>query len=230
MLHILPLGQFIEHLLGHFLAHGFLFGVMAPDTLFDFLDRRHEVHFNVIKVALIHWLSPKADVLCGFGCFRGLDLCAQQGAQCREHGILCCDAGRKGVIKILRYAVSKLCKAGVFQQQVDYLCIDAPCVEVLCGFYGQAKFSNVVVLAVGDVGFSQQKIRGHVEQPCNPQHLLMGQGSFRTADEAADGALGAADLLGKLWLADVVFFHQVRKTDVGWCGQIFLCHVVGPPF
>ena len=67
-------------------------------------------------------------------------------------------------------------------------------------------------------------------KPCNPQHLLMGQGSFRTADEAADGALGAADLLGKLWLADVVFFHQVRKTDVGWCGQIFLCHVVGPPF
>ena len=37
-----------------------------------------------------------------------------------------------------------------------------------------------------------------------PQHLLMGQGSFRTADEAADGALGAADLLGKLWLVDVV--------------------------
>jgi hypothetical protein len=31
-------------------------------------------------------------------------------------------------------------------------------------------------------------------------------------------------------LADVVLFHQVRKTDVGWCGQIFLCHVVGPPF
>ena len=28
----------------------------------------------------------------------------------------------------------------------------------------------------------------------------------------------------------VVLFHQVRKTDVGWCGQIFLCHVVGPPF
>ena len=105
VLHILPFGQFGEHLLGHFLAHGFLFGVMAPDTLFDFLDRRHEVHFNVIKVALIHWLSPKADVLCGFGCFRGLDLCAQQGAQCREHGILCCDAGCKSIVKILRYAV-----------------------------------------------------------------------------------------------------------------------------
>ena len=27
-----------------------------------------------------------------------------------------------------------------------------------------------------------------------------------------------------------VLFHQVRKTDVGRCGQIFLCHVVGPPF
>ena len=163
MLHILPLGQFSEHLLGHFLAHGFLFGVMAPDTLFDFLDRCHEVHFNVIKVALIHWLSPKADVLCGFGCFRGLDLCAQQGAQCREHGILCCDAGCKGIIKILRYAVSKLCKAGVFQQQVDHLCIDAPCVEVLCGFYGQAQLGNVIILAVWNVGFSQQKIRRHIE-------------------------------------------------------------------
>jgi len=58
----------------------------------------------------------------------------------------------------------------------------------------------------------------------------MGQGSFRTADEAADGTLGAADFLGKLRLADVVLFHQVRKTDVGRCGQIFLCHVIGPPF
>ena len=203
---------------------------MAPDALFDFLDRRHEVHFNVIKVALVHGFSPKADVLCGFGCFRGLDLCAQQGAQCREHGILCCDTGCKGIIKILRYAVCKLCKAGVFQQQVDHLCIDTPRVEVLCGFYGQAKFGNVVVLAVRDVGFSQQKIRRHVEQPCNLQHLLMGQGSFRTADEAADGTLGAADFLGKLRLADVVLFHQVRKTDVGRCRQIFLCHVVGPPF
>ena len=82
----------------------------------------------------------------GFGCFRGLDLCAQQGAQCREHGILCCDAGRKGVIKILRYAVSKLCKAGVFQQQVDHLCIDTSCVEVLCGFYGQAKAAKDISL------------------------------------------------------------------------------------
>ena len=40
----------------------------------------------------------------------------------------------------------------------------------------------------------------------------------------------AAELLGKLRLADVALFHQVRKTDVGRCGQIFLCHVVGPPF
>ena len=134
------------------------------------------------------------------------------------------------IIKILRYAVSKFCKTGVFQQQVDHLCIDTPCVEVLCGFYGQAQFGNIVVLAVGDVGFSKQKIRGYVEQPCNFQHLLVGQGSLCTADKAADGALGAADFLGKLRLADVVFFHQVRKTDVGWCRQIFLCHVVGPPF
>ena len=36
---------------------------MAPDSLFDFLDRCHEVHFNVIKVTLVYWLSPKADVL-----------------------------------------------------------------------------------------------------------------------------------------------------------------------
>ena len=36
--------------------------------------------------------------------------------------------------------------------------------------------------------------------------------------------------IGKLRLAYVVLFHQVRKTDVGRCGQIFLCHVVGPPF
>ena len=136
----------------------------------------------------------------------------------------------KGIIKILRYAVRKLCKPGVFQQQVDHLCIDAPCVEVLCGFYGQAQFGNVVIFAVGDVGFSQQKIRGHVEQPCDFQHLLMGQRPFCAADEAADGALGAADFLGKLRLADVVLFHQVRKTDVGRCRQIFLCHVVGPPF
>ena len=131
---------------------------------------------------------------------------------------------------VLQHAVSKLCKAGVFQQQIDHLCIDTPCVEALCGFYGQAKFGNVVVLAVGDVGFSQQKIRRHVEQPCNLQHLLMGQGSFCATDKTVDGALGAADLLGEFWLADVVLFHQVRKTDVGWCGQIFLCHVVGPPF
>ena len=62
-------------------------------------------------------------------------------------------------------------------------------VEVLCSFYGQAQLGNVVVLAVRDVGFSQQKIRGHVEQPCNFQHLLMSQGSFRTADKAADSAL-----------------------------------------
>ena len=48
--------------------------------------------------------------------------------------------------------------------------------------------------------------------------------------KTVDGALGAAEFLGKFWLADVVLFHQVRKTDVGWCGQIFLCHVVGPPF
>ena len=82
----------------------------------------------------------------------------------------------------------------------------------------------------GGVGFSQQKIRGYVKQPCNFQHLLMGQGSLCTADEAADGAFGAAEFLGKFWLADVVLFHQVRKTDVGWCGQIFLCHVIGPPF
>jgi len=230
VLHILPFGQFGEHFLCRFLAHGFLFGVMAPDALFDFLDRRHEVHLDVIKVALIHWFSPKADVLCGLGCFRGLDLCAQQGAQCREHGILCCDAGCKSIIKILRYAVSKLCKAGVFQQQIDHLCIDTPCVEVLCSLYGQAQFINIVVLAVRDVGFSQQEIRGHVEQPCDFQHLLMGQGSFRTTNKTADGALGAADLLGEFWLADVVLFHQVRKTDVGRCGQIFLCHEVGPPF
>jgi len=167
VLHILPFGQFGEHLLCHFLAHGFLFGVMAPNALFDLLDRRHEVHFNVIKVALVHRLSPKADVLCGLGCFRGLDLCAQQGAQCREHGVLRCDTGRKGIVKILRYTVSKLCEASVFQQQVDHLCIDTPCVEVLCSFYGQAQLGNVVVLAVRDVGFSQQEIRGHFEQPCN---------------------------------------------------------------
>jgi len=203
---------------------------MAPDALFDLLDRCHEVHFNIIKVALMHWLSPKADVLCGFGCFRGLDLCAQQSAQCREHGVLCCDAGSKGIIKILRYAVSKLCKAGVFQQQVDHLCIDTPCVEVPCGFNGQAQFGNVVIFAVRDVGFSQQEIRRYVEQPCNLQHLLMGQSSFCATDKTVDGAFRAADLLGKLRLADVVLFHQVRKTDVGWCGQIFLCHVVGPPF
>ena len=60
--------------------------------------------------------------------------------------------------------------------------------------------------------------------------LLMGQGSFRTTDKTADSAFGAADFLGKLRLADVVLFHQVRKTDVGRCRQIFLCHVVGPPF
>jgi len=42
----------------------------------------------------------------------------------------------------------------------------------------EAAKADVVVLAVGDVGFSQQKIRRHVEQPCNLQHLLMGQGSF----------------------------------------------------
>ena len=48
--------------------------------------------------------------------------------------------------------------------------------------------------------------------------------------KTVDGALGAAEFLGKFWLADVVLFHQVRKTDVGRCGQIFLCHVVGPPF
>ena len=124
----------------------------------------------------------------------------------------------------------KLCKAGVFQQQIDHLCIDTPCVEVLCGFYGQAQFGNVVILAVGDIGFSKQKIRGHVEQPCDLQHLLMGQSSFRTTDKTADSAFRAADLLGKLRLANVAFFHQVRKTDVGRCGQIFLCHVVGPPF
>ena len=94
----------------------------------------------------------------------------------------------------------------------------------------QTTFGNVVILAVGDIGFSKQKIRGHVEQPCDLQHLLMGQGSFRTTNKTADGALGAADLLGEFWLADVVLFHQVRKTDVGRCGQIFLCHVVGPPF
>ena len=168
-MNILQFRQLSEHLLRHFLAHGFLFGVMAPDVLFDFLDRCHEVHFNVIKVALVHWLSSETDVLCGFGCFRGLDLCAQQGAQCREHGILCCDAGCKSIIKILRYAVSKLCEASVFQQQVNHLCIDTPCVEVPCGFNGQAQFGNVVVvvLAVRDVGFSQQEIRGHFEQPCN---------------------------------------------------------------
>ena len=34
------------------------------------------------------------------------------------------------------------------------------------------------------LSFSQQKIRGHVEQPCNLQHLLMGQRPFCTADEA----------------------------------------------
>ena len=45
--------------------------------------------------------------------------------------------------------------------------IDTPCVEVLCSLYGQAQFSNIVVLAVRDVGFSQQETRGHVEQPCN---------------------------------------------------------------
>jgi len=131
VLHILPFGQFGEHFLCHFFAHGFLFGVMAPDALFDFLDRRHKVHLNVIKVALIHWLSPKADVFGGLGCFWGLDLCAQQGAQCREHGVLCRDTGCKGIIKILRYAVSKLCKAGVFQQKIDHLCIDTSYIEVL---------------------------------------------------------------------------------------------------
>ena len=34
---------------------------MAPDTLFDLLDRCHEIHLNVIKVALVHRLSPKAE-------------------------------------------------------------------------------------------------------------------------------------------------------------------------
>jgi len=203
---------------------------MAPDALFDFLDRRHEVHLDIVKITLVYWLSPKADVLCGFSCCRGLDPCAQQGAQCREYGVLCCDAGSKGVIKILRYAVSKLCEASVFQQQIDHLCIDTPCVEVPCSFYGQAQFGNVVIFAVGDVGFSQQEIRGHVEQPCDFQHLLMGQRPFCAADEAADGAFRAADFLGKLRLADIMLFHQVRKTDIGRCGQIFLCHVVGPPF
>ena len=62
------------------------------------------------------------------------------------------------------------------------------------------------------------------------EESIEGQGSLCTADKAANGTLGAADFLGKLRLADVVLFHQVRKTDVGWCGQIFLCHVVGPPF
>ena len=65
-------------------------------------------------------------------------------------------------------------------------------------FYGQAKLGNVVVLAVRDVGFSQQEIRGHVEQPCDLQHLLMGQGSFCATDKTVDGAFGAADFLGKL--------------------------------
>ena len=42
----------------------------APTTITS-----HEIHLNVIKVALIYGLSPKADVLCGFGCFRCLDPC-----------------------------------------------------------------------------------------------------------------------------------------------------------
>ena len=84
-------------------------------------------------VSYTHLDVYKRQVLCSLGCFRGLDLCAQQGAQCREHGVLCRDTGCKGIIKILRYAVSKLCEASVFQQQVDHLCIDTPCVEVLCG-------------------------------------------------------------------------------------------------
>ena len=45
-------------------------------------------------------------------------------------------------------AVSKLCKAGVFQQQVDHLCIDTPCVEVPCGFNGQAQFGNGYMMDV----------------------------------------------------------------------------------
>ena len=49
----------------------------------------------------------------------------------------------------------------------EVVCIDTPCVEVLCSFYGQAQLGNVVVLAVRDIGFSQQEIRGHFEQPCN---------------------------------------------------------------
>ena len=115
-------------------------------------------------------------------------------------------------IKILRYAVCKLCKAGVFHQQVDYLCIDTPCVEVLCSFYGQAKFGNVVIFAVGNVGFSQQEIRRYVEQPCDFQHLLMGQRPFCAADEAADGAFGAADFLGKLRLILCSFIKSARRT------------------
>ena len=158
------------------------------------LDSEEEISkFELIYNTYKKQMYYTANILCGFGCFRGLDLRAKQIAQGGEHSILRRDSGRKSIIKILRYAVSKLCKACVFQQQIDHLCIDTPCVEVLCSLYGQAQFSNIVVLAVGDVGFSQQKIRGHVEQPCDFQHLFVGQRSLCTADEAADGAFRAAD-------------------------------------
>ena len=70
----------------------------------------------------------------------------------------------------------------------------------------------------------RQKIRGHVEQPCNFSAL---------ADESE---VPFAPLIKRLivlleqpislassgWL--MLCFHQVRKTDVGWCRADILCH------
>ena len=107
----------------------------------------------------------------------------------------------------------------VFQRQIDHLCIDTPCVEVPCSFNGQAQFGNVVIFAVRDVGFSQQEIRGHVEQPCDLQYLLVGQSSFCATDKTADSAFRAADLLGKLRLLMLCSFIKSARRTLDGAGR-----------
>ena len=74
----------------------------------------------------------------------------------------------------------------------------------ICSLHRQPKLLDLVILAVGYVGFIQQEVGGYMKSPCDADDIFIAKHVRFPAEESADQALSAADFCREVCLCYVV--------------------------